>query len=193
MSSDKITIEITKKDKVYLSIILVLVCAIVCLAICLPRPYKVVEVEKPVYEKVYQKVYKTEQVYIISPSNSLYDEVTNSYTDANQNIYVSGVTNNYVDTGVLIESKVSLMVDNQGIEEKKEIKLSNTLQELLVKGSNNYDFGVDIEINYNLMANIKNLFIAQVGEVNVNVLDSYLFEFSFNQAKVNIIVNYLSE
>ncbi len=189
---DTFTIEITKKDKIYLSIILTLVCAIIVMAICLPRPYKEIEKEVPVYETRYREVYDTKEVYIISEANSLFDSENNCYQDIKGNKYISSFSNSYIETGDIVEAKVSIMVEEAGVNQKKELILQKSLLDLFVSSSLQ-QFKTDVNIDYFFMSGIKNLFISELGNENVDVLEDYLFELTFENAKINLIVSYISE
>lgn len=188
--NDKVVINITKKDKVYLSVILALTILCLCLAIILPRPYKTVEVNTPVYEKIYQKVYETKNIYIMNPSNILFDQENNSYEDINHNVYGSVIVNNYIDTGAVKEIKVSVMVGNGTSSQKKVFKLGAEMVNFIVSNNIYNEFGVDVRISATLMENIKNGMAEN--SIETGVLDNYLFEIEFERAVVNYIVAYWS-
>lgn len=189
---DKFVINLTKKDKIYISIIFVLVCACFVLAIVLPRPYKIVEVEKPVYETAYQKVYDTNNVYLISTTSSLYNDEVKGYDDGN-NFYGLAYSKNYIDTGDLLNIKVSVKVNEAGVENVKTITLDRVSASLIVKNANISAFGVNIEITSSIMQTINTYFVKMLGENKSNPLDYYLFEISFKSAVVNTVVAYISE
>lgn len=188
MNKDKFTIEFSKRDKIYLSIILCLFAAIVAMAICLPRPYKVVEKEVVVYEPQYKKVYDTTRAYVISPSSTLYSE--DGYTDNVGNIYKEKFRKIYVDLGSISSIKVSLSVLEEGLQTKKEIILKSTLSNLII----NFDGLVwEIKIDSFIMQNIKTMFALNLGDENVKIVDNYLFEMDFEKANINVLVSYISE
>jgi len=189
MKKDVVTFEITKKDKVYLSIIFGLVIALICMAICLPRPYKVIEKEVPVYETKVKEVYNTKQIYLISSSNSLYDQSKGYYEDLEGNKYVASFSNLYLNVGEVINAKVIIVIDNSGIKERKEVVLQTSYTDLLVDDSNG--FGQIVSVNSYLMTNIKSLLESQFG--NMNIKEDYLFEISFENAKISLLVSYISK
>ena len=192
MEEDVIKINITRKDKIYLSIIAVLVLACVCLAIVLPRPYKVVEVEKPVYETVYQKVYDTKNLYLINPTSALYDE-TSGYTDDFGNEYVPSYENSYLDTGNLRGVNVSVKVLEGSSEIVKTIALEESIANLIVLNSSFNEFGVNIYFDTSILNSINNIFIEALQDKKSNPLDYYLFEIEFEKAVMNFVVCYISE
>jgi len=183
-------ISITRKDKVYISIIAVLVALCMVLAIVLPRPYKIVEVDKPRDVPVYQTVYETKHAYLLSPSNSKYD---GEAVDDDGNVYYLEYNNLIVDAGKVNSIKVSLMIDGVNGKEKKPIKLGENLVELITEDNIAHDFGVNIMIDSYIMETIKTAFADNVGADKLTVHDHYLFEIEFEYAKVNILVAYLSE
>lgn len=193
MAKDKITIEITKKDKIYLSVIFALVCLTVCLAICLPRPYKFIEKEVVVYTPQHIKVYETETCHIISPMNTLYDSVNGYYEDANNNKYVIGFEKTYVETGKFNGAEVSVITDQNGVDNKHTIELTEALTELFVFDKSQNGFGVKISLDYYIMQNVENLFKTNLGADKIDILQDYLFSFNFENAEVYIIVSFLSE
>lgn len=191
MSENKgLNITITRKDKIYASIIAVLVCLCVVLAIVLPRPYKIVEVDKPRDVPVYQTVYETKYAYLLSPSNSEYD---GEAKDDDGNVYYLEYKNLIVDAGSVSNIKVSLMIDGINGKEKKTITLNDNLVELITDDNISHDFGVNIMIDGYMMDTIKTTFANNVGVDKLTILDHYLFEIEFEYAKVNILVAYLSE
>lgn len=192
MEEDVIKINITRKDKIYLSIIAVLVLACVCLSIVLPRPYKVVEVEKPVYETVYQKVYDTKNLYLINPTSALYDE-TSGYTDAFGNEYATSYENSYLDTGNLRSVNVSVKVIEGSSEIVKNISLEESIANLIVLNSSFNEFGVNIYFDTSILNSINNIFIEALQDKKSNPLDHYLFEIEFEKAVMNFVVCYISE
>lgn len=192
MEEDVIKINITRKDKIYLSIIAVLVLACVCLAIVLPRPYKLVEVEKPVYETVYQKVYDTKNLYLINPTSALYDE-TSGYTDAFGNEYVPSYENSYLDTGNLRSVNVSVKVIEGSSEIVKTIALEESIANLIVLNSSFNEFGVNIYFDTSILNSINNIFIEALQDKKSNPLDYYLFAIEFERAVMNFVVCYISE
>ena len=192
MEEDVIKINITRKDKIYLSIIAVLVLACVCLAIVLPRPYKLVEVEKPVYETVYQKVYDTKNLYLINPTSALYDE-TSGYTDAFGNEYATSYENSYLDTGKLRSVNVSVKVLEGSSEIVKTIVLEESIANLIVLNSSFNEFGVNIYFDTSILNSINNIFFFFLQDKKSNPLDYYLFEIEFERAVMNFVVCYISE
>lgn len=183
-------ISITRKDKVYISIIAVLVALCMVLAIVLPRPYKIVEVDKPRDVPVYQTVYETKHAYLLSPSNSEYD---GEAVDEDGNVYYLEYNNLIVDAGRVSNIKVSLMIDGINGKEKKTITLNDNLVELITDDNISHDFGVNIMIDSYIMETIKTAFADNVGADKLTVHDHYLFEIEFEYAKINILVAYLSE
>ena len=192
MEEDVIKINITRKDKIYLSIIAVLVLACVCLAIVLPRPYKLVEVEKPVYETVYQKVYDTKNLYLINPTSALYDE-TSGYTDAFGNEYAPSYENSYLDTGNLRGANVSVKVLEGSSGIVKTIALEESIANLIVLNSSFNEFGVNIYFDTSILNSINNIFIEALQDKKSNPLDYYLFVIEFERAVMNFVVCYISE
>lgn len=192
MEEDVIKINITRKDKIYLSIIAVLVLACVCLAIVLPRPYKLVEVEKPVYETVYQKVYDTKNLYLINPTSALYDE-TSGYTDAFGNEHATSYENSYLDTGNLRGVNVSVKVLEGSSEIVKTIALEESIANLIVLNSSFNEFGVNIYFDTSILNSINNIFIEALQDKKSNPLDYYLFVIEFERAVMNFVVCYISE
>ena len=184
-------IRITKRDKVYLSIIFCLVFSIICMAICLPRPYKVVETEVPVYVPQERRVYETKNVYIITTNSNLYDEETGYYQDINDNKYMLSFEENIIDSGDLEDLQVSINRVENGKNTKKTIKLENAIKNLIV--FNDTGFGLTIKINQFIMLNIKNIFNTNLGANTIFIKDDFLLEFKFEKAEVNIIVSFISE
>ena len=143
---DNIVVNISKKDKLYFSIIAVLILVIVALAIVLPRPYKVVEIEKPVYQTVYKHVYDTQQIYIINQTSPLYKEGID-YIDAEGNEYKLSYSNSYIDTGAIQKVYVTFeMIENFSIS-KKTLELKSDTINLLVENSGEGIFGIKINFN----------------------------------------------
>ena len=193
MDKEKIVIEITKKDKVYLSVIGVLIAAIICLAICLPRQYKFVDKEVVVYQDKQVKVYETEKLYLISPLNSLYNASLGYYEDFDGNKYVSGYNQTYVGTGKLEKVIASVIVDEAGIDVKKPMEIIEALVEAFVEDKSQNGFGVEVNLDYYIMKNIRERFIGLLGEGKVGELDNYLIELKFETAEINLLVSFLDE
>ena len=192
MEENNFVAYLTKKDKVYISIIAVLVCVCIVLAIVLPRPYKVVKVETPVYETKYQQVYETEKAYLISSTSTLYNQSINGYNDG-ENLYVSSFAKEYLGTGNLKDIKVSVKVSEAGVDVLKTLTLNSTLSSAVVQNANINSFGIKVEITSQIMQIINSDFVNMLGEKKSNPLDYYLFEISFEKAIVNVVVAFISE
>ena len=191
MKKENFIIEITKRDKVYLSIILCLISVIVCLAICLPRPYKVIEKEVVVYVPQEKRVFETKKEYIITSNSSLFDESINGYKDLNGNQYVLSSEHDVIDCGKLDELIVSVSKETSGVLEKKTIIVEDALAGLIVENSG--AFGCKINVNQFIMLNIKNIFDTNLGANSILAKEDFLFEFKFEKAELNIIVSFISE
>lgn len=185
---DTIVVNITKKDKVYLSIIGVLILIVIALCIVLPRPYKFIEVETPVYEKVYRDVYQTEKVYLISTTSVLYDDLV-PYVDSKGNEYKTIFTKNYIDTGSMLSASVSLKIDLGQGEEIKKLTIDENLIDVILDYESP-EFGVDVKFSSAIMSSVLTIFENLLNK-ELNVKDNFLFEFSFENAKVNAVVSYI--
>ena len=184
---DSIVVNITKKDKLYLSIIGILLIIIVALAVVLPRPYKIVEVEKPIYQTVYKHVYDTKQIYIISSTSALYDANQN-YIDANGNEYKLTSNKAYIDTGKVENAYVSVEVYESSTLVKKKVQISKESVDLIVIGEGSGSFGIEITFSSSVLDVIEQEVKAIV---DIDIISCYLFEFEFEGAKINYIVNYI--
>lgn len=183
MDKDTLTINITRRDKIYFSIIAILVVAIIILAICLPRPYRVVEVEKPVIVEQNVYVYPTENSYIINPNSALYDNVNENYI-LGEDEYIKTEVFEYHDLDVLEHAQVSVLNDGQTVT----YGLKNELMLQLVQKKTT-SFATNIVVSSELMQAVSSMFEAE--QIALAVNEEFLFEITFENAKVNLIVSYI--
>lgn len=186
---DEITLKITKKDKIYISIIAVLLVAIVVLAIVLPRPYRVVEVEKPVDRIVYQEVYPTETAYIISKDSALYDSVNHNYIDTNGQEYTILEKYNLIDTGRFKEMSIVTNIDDAEIQMLYETKFDKELSKEFVKDVGDGMFGIDIVITSENMKAACDTFKDSISSFAYS--NRYVLKVVFEKAVVNYLVTYV--
>lgn len=183
MSKETLTINITRRDRIYISIIAVLVVAVLVLAICLPRPYKTVEVEKPVVVKQNVYVYPTEHTYIINPNSALYDSVNQNYILSGDE-YIKTEVFEYDDLDDCKQVQVSVIDNGQTIT----LGLENELVLQLVQKPTT-SFSTNIVVSSELMNAVSLMFEARGIQLAVN--EEFLFEIVFEESKVNIIVSYI--
>lgn len=185
MEKDIVTININRKDKIYISIIAVLVVAIIVLAICLPRPYKIVEVEKTNNVIEYIEKEPTKKANIINPNSPLFDSLSNSYVLEGKT-YLSSTTFKYIDVGEFEKAQFSLMLNNN----KTTFDLQPELRLQLVR-QNALSFETEIVVSGYLMEALKTYLTASGVETAFN--EQYLFELDFTNSRIEIIVNFISQ
>ena len=186
LSKNETNIKITKRDKIYLSIIAVLIVAIVVLAIVLPRPYKIVEVDKPIDNYIYQKVYDTKKVYIISEDSLLYDE---NYVDTDGQEYTILEKFSLIDTGALKNATATVVIDIGGTESTYKLKLSESLIKEFVKNVGDGVLGTDIIISSSSMKSLDSVIRECISDLSYS--QSYLLSFEFEDVIANYIVTYV--
>lgn len=184
-----INFKFTNRDKIYLCIISVLLVTIIILAIVLPRPYKTVEVEKPVDNYIYQKVYDTKKVYIISTESALYDEVNHNYIDTDDNVYTILQRFTLLDTGAFKNMSVTVYIDTGESTSTYKRQLTEDLSAEFVKDVGNGAFGIDVFVTSENMKTVATTLRQDISALGYG--QSYLLNIQFENAVLNYIVTYV--
>ena len=186
---DEITLKITQRDKIYLTVIAVLIVVLIVLAIVLPRPYKVVEVEKPVDRYIYQEVYPTNAAYIISKESAVYDELNHNYIDTNGQEYTIPEKYNLLDTGRFKQMSVITSVGGGDIEMTYETKLDETIAGEFVKDVGDGLFGIDVVITSENMKLAVDSFRTNISSLGYS--NKYVLKVVFENAVVRYLVTFV--
>ena len=182
------SIKFTNRDKIYVSIIAVLFVAIVILAIVLPRPYKIVEVEKPVEKIVEVKAFDTKTVYIVGKAYPYYNDGDES-VDINGREYTILEHFNLLDTGAFVKATFIVTTASDGAESTFEIQLSKTLTDEIVVDMGNSADGIDIYITSDNMQDITD--IVKQSITGLSYSHTYLLKLEFEDAVATYRINYI--
>ena len=85
------------------------------------------------------------------------------------------------------------VLDEAGIDVKKPMEIIEALVEAFVEDKSQNGFGVEVNLDYYIMKNIRERFIGLLGEGKVGELDNYLIELKFETAEINLLVSFLDE
>ena len=187
-SKDEITIKITGRDKIYLSIIAALLAIIVILAIVLPRPYKTVEVEKPVEKLIYKDKYKTEKVYIIGKDNPLFQDGETEY-EISGKTYTTIEKFTFLDAGSFVKASFVTGVTNDDVQSTYEINLSDALVDEFIKDVGDSWFGIEVLITSENMKAITDVLKESINGLEYS--QTYRLNVEFEDAVASFIIDYI--
>ncbi|MBQ7466737.1 MAG: hypothetical protein IJS74_01545 [Clostridia bacterium] len=187
-SKDEITIKITRRDKIYLSIIAALLVAIVVLAIVLPRPYKTVEVEKSVEKLVYKDKYHTEKVYIIGKDNPIYHDGETEF-DVDGKTYTVLEKYSFLDTGAFVKAVFIANITSDDVQSTYEINLSEALTDEFIKDVGDSWFGIDVLITSENMKAVTDILKESI--TGLEYSQTYRLNVEFEDAVASFIIDYI--
>lgn len=182
------SIKFTNRDKIYLSVIAVLLVAIVILAIVLPRPYKIVEVEKPVEKIVEVKAFDTQTVYIVGKDYPDFHDGDES-VDINGREYTILEKFNLHDTGAFVKAVFIVTTTSDGVESTFEITLLKTLTDEIVVDMGSSADGIDVYITSDNMKDITD--IVKQSLTGLSYSHTYLLKLEFEDAVATYKINYI--
>ena len=97
------------------------------------------------------------------------------------------------DRNIFFNKKNENVIKNRKeTNKKKELIIQNSMVDLFVDFSSS-EFDVEINFDYFFMNNINNICKTEFGSDNIDIVEDFLFELTFEFAKINFVVTFISE